>query len=481
VIGLLAISLAWGAPDLARSVVKIETTYQSWNTLSPWSKREPGTRTHHGVVVGERRILTTASAVRNGVLIRVEKRGGPEREQAQLVHVDPQLDLALITVDDEAFWEDMAPVPLAGRLPTRGSVDTLAWRQGQLQAADGRVVRIEVRSTRTGSIDYPALILTSDLPNGGSSEPVFMGRKLVGLTVAQSDETATVQGIDLIADYLGALDDDYRGFASFGASYQTLKSDAEAQWLGLDEPRGVLIRQVPAGTTACGVLQPRDVLLEVAGKPVDGNGKVDHDHYGSIEFTYMLSDDRLVGDELPILISRDGTERQLSLPLRAPPDPLVPGRRFEHTPPFVLVGGIAILELDRYYADAHGSRWEQKVGLRQRVWFDQYASQQSPDRRRALIIGTVLPDAYNLGYHRIRSRIVRSINGVEVDSLREASEALKNPVDGFIVLEIAGDLGTREIVLDAATLDEANARVRETYSIPMLERLPEDPAPLPCP
>lgn len=474
---------AWAAPSFEDSVVRVITTHQAYDTLNPWAKRKPDTRSHQAVVIDERTILTTASAVRDATLIRVEARGGPDQFAARVALVDPDVNLALMTVDDEAFFDDLRPVKLARHMPTEGVVTTATWRNGQLQAVEGRVVRIGVRDASTGNVKHTTLEISTDLPSGSSSQPVFHKRNLVGLTTYQGDGAATVQSVELVRQFLElSREETYPGFPVFGARYQLVKSEADAAWLGLESPAGVLVRNVPAGSSACGVLRPRDVLLSVDGHDIDGNGKVEHPRYGLLPFTYLLADGHHAGESVPIRYLRDGNVQGASMPLRVGPPGLnyVPGPRYNYRPGYLIIGGMVMIEFDRDYTLAHGSKWRKSIGLRLRTTLDLQGIDQTRDQRRAIVISNVLPDAYNLGYHGVRHSIVHSVNERPIDSLADIVEALEHPVDGFAVFEVSSSLGTREIVLDANTLEEADRRIKETYKIGRLRRAAPEPPALEC-
>ena len=54
------------------SLVRVNSTNQSYNLMRPWTKRQPFTRRGTGVVLDQKRILVTAELVGNSNFIELE-------------------------------------------------------------------------------------------------------------------------------------------------------------------------------------------------------------------------------------------------------------------------------------------------------------------------------------------------------------------------------------------------------------------------
>ena len=90
---LLFLGLAHAGDD--DQVVELLSTSQTWDPYRPWVKNDPSTVTWQGVYLGDNTVVTTARAVANTTLIRAIAHGSPDRYPARVVHVEPDLDLAL--------------------------------------------------------------------------------------------------------------------------------------------------------------------------------------------------------------------------------------------------------------------------------------------------------------------------------------------------------------------------------------------------
>ena len=104
-----------GNASLRAGVVSVRVTGQDWNWRAPWEKQPPWTRTVTGLVVPGQRILVASTAFGNPLLVEAQKLGGDARTVARVELVDHEGPLALVAVDDPAFWEGLAPLPLEPR------------------------------------------------------------------------------------------------------------------------------------------------------------------------------------------------------------------------------------------------------------------------------------------------------------------------------------------------------------------------------
>jgi hypothetical protein len=468
--------------DYGARVVTLSVTQQTYDERRPWAKTNPRTSGASAVVVEGPLLLTEAQMIADATLIRVEKHGVPDRVPARVVHVDPEIDLALLAVDEPGFFEDLETARVAAFAPTRGSARTVRWRNRQLEVSDGSVTSIEVRNNRYGTIEHAFLLLTTDLTGGGWSEPVFGEEDLIGLTVAQEGQVASVVPAEIIGAYLARARnaEAYRGFASIGAGWQNNRDPALSSYLGLaGRPRGVVITQIPWGTSACGVLEERDILLSLDGYPIDTLGNYRHPRYGRLRFTHLAAADHQPGDVVPVQVFRGGELLDLELELRRYPSQalLIPWRRDNIEPAYLVAGGLVFRELDGAYLRS----WDGNANdapspdLVNRLYLERHG--QQPGRRRILILSYVLPAPYNLGYHDLANLAVRKVNGREVDSIAGLAQAFEQPVDGFHTIEFHPNRVRAEVVLDAAGFEAATAGILEAFAVPRGLRPAAQPPP----
>ena len=132
-LALLGLGLGTGsaqaAPEsaaLRAGIVTIRITGQEWNWKTPWSKQSPWSRTVTGLVVSGPRILVATASIGNHLLLEAQRLGEDLRTPARLVLSDPEGPLALLAVDDPAFWKGLQPLRLAEAVTAEGEVTVIA-------------------------------------------------------------------------------------------------------------------------------------------------------------------------------------------------------------------------------------------------------------------------------------------------------------------------------------------------------------------
>ena len=471
---------AAGRQAFESGIVGLTVSAQGWDQDRPWSRGAPQSRLALATVVEGPYLLTSAQMVSDATLIEAEKLGGSMRVPAKVLLVDPEIDLAILGVDAPGFFSDLKPVPLADGMPTDGAVQSVRWRLRQIEVSTSRVSRVEVQVTSLGGLEHPFLLVTTDLRGGGWAEPVFANGKFIGLTVSQDEQVARVLPVDVISGFLAMArgPKPYPGFASLGVRWQINEDPVLTASLALPgEPRGVLVTGANWGGSACGVLRPRDLLLSLDGHDIDASGYYRHSRYGLLRFTTITADGHRAGDTLKAEVWREGKKQTLEVPLKAThtAGDLIPDRIPDRAPPYLVAGGLVLRELDGSYLRSWGDDWRRKapIRLQLRYWLD--SKDQEPEARRIVILSSVLPAAYNLGYHGLSDVAVTEINGRKVDSVASAAEALKHPEGEFhrLVLEPNGQMA--QVILDAKTFDDATAEILEAYRVPAAGR--EAPVP----
>jgi S1-C subfamily serine protease len=292
------------------------------------------------------------------------------------------------------------------------------------------------------------------------------------MTLAQDGSEAQIVGAEFLRGWLqesGTQGRTRDWIGDLGVAEQDLRAPALASWLGLDAPRGLLILSVEQGSSACGVLRRGDVLLSVDGHELDGDGNVRDPVRGLVAFEGLLAEFH-PGEELPVRILRDKKVLDLRIPLRhyTGDSWLIPHGRLD-PPPFLMAGGLVFREFDESYTAR---------STELRVAFQTARKAQQPERRRIVVLGTVLPDPFNLGYHQLSDLRVVAVNGQGVDSVDEVRAALQTPKDGYHVVEFQPNGRMNQLVLDAQGFEDATTRIAENYGLLETFRPSVPPPPL---
>lgn len=483
-------SIAWPATasssddtraSYERSVVGLSVTVQTWDEDRPWVKKKPETRRAFGVVIGANRILTTSDNLDQATFVGVETFGRARPVQFRVEHIDRTINLALLSIDDVAISNSLEPVAVAERTPTSGTLRTVRWRGQQLESAASRVIRFEVERTAGSHVYHAFLRMRTDMANGGWAEPVFDGNALVAITVFQSEDESRAIPCEILNLFLErhTASGTAPGFATLGVHSQINRDSAVSRFLGQeDEPRGVLVRQVPWGSSACGVIKPRDILLELGGDPIDAEGYYRHPLLGRLGFNHVLAERFQPGDAVSARVLRDGQERELMLTARTYPAALALIPFYRSGPaPYIVAGGLIIRELDVPYLRTWGKEWSKNApdSLLSRYFYA--AEGQTAVRRRTVLISSVLPAAYNLGYQNLRDVVIERVNGRAIGRIEDVANALETPDNGFHVFDLSLESPRGQIVLDAATFETATAEITKEYAVPAARRSRQESLP----
>src|SRR5450631_4614000 len=93
------------APAIENSVVKVFATMRYPDPFKPWSKQAPSEVTASGVVIEGRRILTNAHVVLYASQVQIQANAAGDKVAAAVVAVAPGIDLAILQLDDAAFFD----------------------------------------------------------------------------------------------------------------------------------------------------------------------------------------------------------------------------------------------------------------------------------------------------------------------------------------------------------------------------------------
>src|SRR5207249_3261112 len=219
---------------------------------------------------------------------------------------------------------------------------------------------------------------------------------------------------------------------------------------GIGKGGGVYVTNVEPNTPAMKAgLKVGDIVIAVANNEIDQNGNYVDPLYGKIEFTNLLTAHAYSGNVIPFRIRRNGKPMQLTVTLehRYAKDYVSPPYNFDQPPRYYVLGGLIFQELSRQYLKEWGAAWQREAPQRL-VYLDHFQSELFPQaNRRVVILSQVLPANSTIGYDDLSYLTVTKVNGKEIKSLGDLSEAVKQPVDGFIKIETEED--PKQIELDA--------------------------------
>ncbi len=462
-----------GARDLLgalkKSVVKVLTVSDAPDYEQPWQTLGAGPSTGSGVIVATARglrVLTNAHVVDDATFIELRRDGPAQKTMAEVVGYGEACDLALLSVEDPAFFEGAKPIPI-GKLPSLGDpVHVLGFPIGgeRLSVTEGVVSRIELTTYVQNERDLLSLQIDAAINAGNSGGPVIRGGKLAGIAFQTLDEAENIGYVipaPVVEHFLRDVENPpYEGFPHLGLNVQYLESSAHRRFLGLPRSRhGVLVTQVHFGSSCWNVLRSGDVLLKVDGEPIASDGTVKLGEESRVGFEHVPSM-RYVGEEMSLQIYRAGKRSTHRVTLR-PYRPLVPGRGPGRRPSWFVYAGLLFVPLTRAWLETWGEAWRLSApaalvslhdhGIRtSRMW-------------EVVILQKVLADEMNSGYHELESLQISKAQGRRVHELSDLVRAVDATEDAFVVFETR--YGQQIVVDRQAAADRAEMILRR-YGVP---------------
>jgi hypothetical protein len=446
------------------SIVNLEITRKQYDYQQPWGKR-PRTILKSGVVTGGREILTTAEDLSDRTLVRVQKGGRGKWWNADVTWVDYHANLALLAISDDSFWKDLKAVEFLLKAPARESLQIVHWKGGNLESRKVEFSQYIVDDGRLSLINHLQLELDSGTSGLGWPEAVVSDNKLVGITCGAVGNNMRALPAPFIQSLLDAKRKGrWRGLGYFPFLWQQTENPATHQYLKFSgEPRGVVVIEVPTGKGD--PLKRLDIILQVDGFDVDSQGYYRDPEFGRLLLEDLSTRNKFAGDDVKIVVWREGREQTLNfrLPKAEYSDKLVPPQVFDIEPEFCIVGGLVFQPLTGPFLRSWGPEWRRSAPFRL-TYYD--TEDSSPERPALVVLSSVLPDVFNMGYQDSRILVVEKVNGQKINRLPDLQDALKKPINGFHIIDFAHSDSLRRMVLDASEEPGATLRVLQRYGIP---------------
>ena len=453
------------AGDWERSIVSLEINRKQYDYFQPWTKRVQ-TVVKAGIVIGPREILTTADALDDRTLVRVQRGGRGKWSNADVKWIDFPANLAVVTSSEEEFWSGLKSVPLAEPVKKGEDIQVLRWRAGNLEVRKAEFNRFAVTHPNMSDAVHVQLELNSEINGVGWAEPAIAGSKVIGLVFAQSGNVLQVLPSPFIRSILEAQKKGhYKGLGYFDFTWQPAENPETLDYLRLaGEKRGAVVIDVPQKPGAESIVKPLDILLQVDGFDIDTQGDYVDPDYGHLLLENLSTRNKWAGDPVRLKIWRAGHAQDVvyRLPKAEDAARLVPEAPFDQEPEYLIAGGFVFQPLTKDFLRSWGQDWERRAPFRLAYFRNQ---DPTPERPAIVILSQVMPDLYNIGYQESRQLVIEKVNGQKINYLADLQQALKMPVNGFHIFEFMKGDTLQRIVLDAATLDAATKRVLEHYGI----------------
>lgn len=477
----LSLLLALVSPSLAdpgHSVVRVNTTIQNYSPSQPWEKTQPRKRRGLGAVLSHGTVLTTAKMAADAIYLEFQSADSSRNIPAKVIAIDYEANLALLgPANDAGFLTELKPTTLSQPVKQEAKLNIVQLEdKGTTQVTSGTIRDLELLSTFISGRYFLSYEVKASIQTESNSYtlPVFNGDQLAGLLTSYDakEQSCDVISIDIIRSFLeDAKDGNYQGFPSLGVGYSSTEDPNFRAWLKLPEDQGGLYisRVISGGSAAASGIKKDDVLLSIAGFPIDRRGYYDHPEYGPLFWTHLVRGAHKIGEKIPTKVLRRGQEISLTLKLKRSADRLVPTHLYDKAPPYLIKGGLIFQELSQPYLQAFGKEWSSRAPLNLLDVYNNPEAHAEEGRRRVVMITRVIPTDATIGYERIASQIVKSVNGQPVAGLAELAKALdQTPTNGLH--EIDTDDSPYRIYLDENLADQVDQQFKAS-GLPSLSRI----------
>ena len=433
--------------DVRKSVVKIAVTGVRPNYYEPWKRQEPRESSGTGVIIEGNRVLTNAHVVGHARSITLQGFQSAEKVTAEVVAISMGQDLAILSVEDEEFFEDRPALQFLNELPSvKDTVNAYGFPFGgtQISVTEGIVSRVEFSkyylSTRGLRIQIDAA-----LNPGNSGGPAIKDGKMVGLVfsgIKEADNVGYLIPIEEIRLFLDDIKDgSYDGKLVLSGGYQTLENDAIRKKLGLGKKTGgVMVSELMAQDND--KLFAWDVITKIDGEEIDREGMITLGEDNRVSLSYLIQK-HAEDDTVRMTLLRDGEEIEVDVKLRRGDVWQAKPLGYEY-PKYIIVGPMVFTpttaELVRGMAGSR--RWSTLLIYQQNPLLSQAFSPRTDKNEDVELVTTgrsFLPHSITKGYSEPMYGVVDKFNDVEIRNLKHLVELMRDSKEEYFVFEFAGE------------------------------------------
>ncbi|KAL0741791.1 hypothetical protein Bca4012_083304 [Brassica carinata] len=453
------------------AVVKVFCVHTEPNFSLPWQRKRQYSSGSSGFIIGGRRVLTNAHSVEHHTQVKLKKRGSDTKYLATVLAIGTECDIALLTVNDDEFWEGVSPVEFGDLPALQDAVTVVGYPIGgdTISVTSGVVSRMEILSYVHGSTELLGLQIDAAINSGNSGGPAFNDKgRCVGIAFQSlKHEDAENIGYVIPTPVIGHFIQDYEkhnkytGFPVIGIEWQKMENPDLRKKMGMEShQKGVRIRRIEPTAPESQVLKPSDIILSFDGVNIANDGTVPFRHGERIGFSYLISQ-KYTGDSARVKILRNKEILEFNIKL-AIHKKLIPGHIGGKPPSYFIVAGFVFTTVSvPYLRSEYGKEYEFDAPVK---LLDKHlhAMAQSVDEQ-LVVVSQVLVSDINIGYEEIVNTQVLAFNGKPVKNLKCLAEMVENCDDEYMEFSLDYD---QIVVLQTKTAKEATLDILTTHCIP---------------
>lgn len=469
----ILLSYSAHAQDRTRDlVVKIHATHHTPDVLRPWTRNSPQQVKGSGVVIDGKRILTNAHVVRYASQIYVQPNQSADLIAAQVEAMTPGMDLAVLKLDDEAFFDKRGTLAFANELPrVKDAVNVYGYPTGgtELSVTQGIVSRIEFTDYyyQTSGL---RIQVDAALNFGNSGGPAVTDGKLVGLVFSLIQNSQNIGYLIPVEEIKLFLDDiadgRYDGKPQMFEIIQTVENDALRQRLGLPKGvNGVMVSE-PYRRDPDYPLNEWDVITQIGETPIDADGKVAVRYDLRVSASYLVQRHAKDG-RIPLTIFRNGDFQKVQVPVRAQRELVIP-YLLSRVPRYFIYGPLVFSQTTQDFLDRLGNQRPTSLSPRPSPLLTRRYDRPSFEGEELVVVSSpAFPHRITKGYDDPNRAVLSEVNGLPVKNLRHLVEVLRDLQEPQVTFKFAksGVMTHETMVFNRKDLIESTGKILEENGI----------------
>lgn len=465
---LFLTNLAGAQEELRDAVVKIHTTRRPPDFLRPWTKASPQKVSGSGAVIAGNKILTNAHVVSYQSSVYVQAHQSSKRKKAKVLGVSPEMDLAVLTVEDESFFEARPALELTDEIPKlKHVVNVYGYPIGgeQISITEGIVSRIESVSY---ALDGFGLRIQVDaaLNPGNSGGPAITDGKILGLVfsgIRNADNIGYLIPAEEIVTFLQDVEDgSYEGKPRLFGRFQTVENEALRDRLKLDAEQGGMMVTEPTSDAEDYPLNAYDVITHVGEYELDRQGNIQVADDLKLTFHYAVP--KLAKDgKVALSIWREGEKLDVEVPVKIRKNWLIKPLRGTY-PPYFVYGPMLFTTASQDLLARLKGGGATMLNLRENPMIKRRFDSPAFEGEEMVVLGARLfPHRLTEGYDPQFFAAVDDINGVKIKNLKHLVETLRDHDEEFLEIRLGGAYET--LVFNKAELNDSMEEILEDEGI----------------
>ena len=431
--------------SVENAVVKVFSTLRAPDPGKPWSKQSPSEITGSGAVIGGKRILTNAHVVLYASEVQIQANQAGDKISARVESIAPGIDLAVLKLDDEKFFDSHPPLKLRKNLPdAKDPVMVYGYPTGgtSLSITKGIISRIEF----TGyNISTPGLRIQIDaaINPGNSGGPAVVNDEMIGLAFSHLQGAQNIgyiipaEEIELFLQ--DVADGHYDGKPAMYDDTQTLENPALRSLLHIPASiQGILVHR-PFSTEASYPLKEWDLITKIGDTPVDDQGMIKVSDNLRLRFAYLIQ--RLAKqNKVPLTLLRDGKELKIEFPVLLHRPLVIPDLEGSYPSYFVYGPMVFSDATNEFLGSAARDRAASGI-MGMLTFFGSPLITRAGDKpafageRLVVVTSPFFPHKLAKGYANPAWQVVKAVNGVPIKNLAHLVEVLRDLKDEFVTFQ----------------------------------------------